>query len=84
MQNNHPKNYFIEDGISLNEIISILIASKKIIIITTLIFTLIAAGYEKPSYIASSVIKVGFYTDSNNNKVIPQNSILLKISISTG
>jgi len=72
MQNKNPNNFYQEDEIKLNEIINRLIASKKIIIITTLIFTLIATyyGYVKtPSYQANSVIKIGFYTNKDNNKV---------------
>ena len=73
MQNNNPNNYYQENKINLNEIFITLIASKKIIIITTLIFTLIATGYVyllKPSYVAQSVVKIGFYTD-NTNAILP-------------
>ena len=70
MQQNNPNHFYHEDEIKLNEIINRLIASKKIIIITTLICTVIATGYVnyKPTYIAESVIKVGFYLKNNNTQ----------------
>ena len=64
MQNNKPISYIQQGEIHIRELNNLLINSKKIIIIFTLFFSLIATIYAyslKPSYEASSVIEIGFY-----------------------
>ena len=64
MQNNNPNNYIQEDEINIREFLDLFINSKKIIIVITLFFSLIATIYAyslKPNYEASSVIEIGFY-----------------------
>ena len=68
MQNNNPNNYIQEGEIHLREFINLLINSKKLIIVVTLFFSLIATIYAyslKPKYEASAVIEVGYHLDQN-------------------
>ena len=64
MQNNNPNNYLQEDEIDLKEIFKLLINSKKLIIVTTLIITLLGAIYsfqKPPVYQSTAVIEIGNY-----------------------
>ena len=72
MQNNKPISYIQQGEIHIRELNNLLINSKKLIIVVTLFFSLIATIYAyslKPNYEASSVIEVGFY----NNTYILEN-----------
>jgi capsular polysaccharide biosynthesis protein len=64
VQNNNPNNYLQEDEIDLKEIFKLLINSKKLIIVTTLIITLLGAIYsfqKPPVYQSTAVIEIGNY-----------------------
>ena len=70
MQNNKPISYTQQGEIHLRELLNLLINSKKIIIVVTLFFSLIATIYTyslKPQYEANSVIEVGSYFDHGQN-----------------
>ena len=73
MQNNKPISYIQQGEIHIRELNNMLINSKKIIIIVTLFFSLIATIYVyslKPNYEASSVIEVGTYKNVDNATVL--------------
>ena len=70
MQNNKPISFIQQGEIHIRELNNLLINSKKLIILVTLFFSLIATIYTyslKPKYEASSVIEVGSYIDKANN-----------------
>ena len=76
MQNNNPNNYIQIDEINIRELLDLFINSKKIIIVVTLFFSLIATIYAyslKPNYEASSVIEVGFYKNVDNKIISIEN-----------
>ena len=72
MQNNKPINYIQQGEIHIKELNSLLINSKKLIILITLFFSLIAAivAYTlKPNYEANSIITVNkFFNSKASNK----------------
>ncbi len=85
MQKNNSNNLIQEHEINLIEFLNLLINSKKIIIIITLIFTLVTTGYVyslKPSYVAKSVVKIGFYTDKFGDRypIKPSNEVIDDLS----
>ena len=58
----HPSPY--EDEIDLREIFKILIESKKLIISTILIFTIVSIIYSlslKPEFKSSTILEIGYY-----------------------
>jgi hypothetical protein len=64
MQNNNPNDYLQEDEIDFKEIFKLLINSKKLIIVTTFIITLLAAIYttqKEPIYKSTALIETGSY-----------------------
>jgi len=64
MQNKNPNNYNQKDEINFIELFSLLINSKKIIIVITLIFTIIAAFYSytiNQNYRSIVVLLIGNY-----------------------
>lgn len=85
MDQNFSRNATYEDEIDLREIIKLLIKSKKLIILTTLIFTI--AGYIyfvslKPSFETSTKLEIG-YIEINGKKNFIQspNDLLHDIQI---
>mgnify|MGYP000392055523 CR=1 FL=1 len=74
MQKNNPNNYTQDDEINLRGLLDLLIDSKKIIIVITIICTLIAAIYSSsfmkarqvPIYQSSAKLTLGHY----DNKLI--------------
>ena len=64
MANNINQSSYQEDEIDLLEIIKVLIESKKLIILTTLIFTIVSIVYslsQKPEFKSSSLFEIGYY-----------------------
>jgi len=64
MANNINQSSYQEDEIDLLEIIKVLIESKKLIILTTLIFTVVSIVYslsQKPEFKSSSLFEIGYY-----------------------
>ena len=64
MQNNNPNDYLQEDEIHLKEIFKLLINSKKLIIIITLVITILGAIYsfqKAPVYKSTALIEIGSY-----------------------
>ena len=64
MQNINPNHYLQEDEKDLKEIFKLLINSKKLIIVTTLIITLLGAIYsfqKAPVYKSTALIEIGQY-----------------------
>ena len=73
MQNNNPNDYLQEDEINLIEIFKFLINSKKLIIVTTLIITLLGAIYsfqKVPVYISDTLIEIGTTYDQDQDEKI--------------
>jgi hypothetical protein len=73
MQNNNPNDYLLEDGIDLKALFKLLINSKKLIIVTTLIITLLGAIYsfqKAPVYKSTALIEIGQYYDTFKKKNI--------------
>ena len=61
MQNNNPNDYLQEDEIDLKEIFKLLINSKKLIIVITLVITTLGAIYsfqKAPLYESTALIKL--------------------------
>ena len=76
MQNNKPISYIQQGEIHIRELNNLLINSKKIIIVVTLFFSLIATIYTyslKPKYEASAVIEVGYHINQNYEKITIEN-----------
>ena len=70
MQNNNPNDY-LQEEIDLKEIFKLLINSKKLIIVTTLIFTLLGAIYsfqKAPVYKSTALIEIGANNTFSNEK----------------
>ena len=64
MANNINQSSFQEEEIDIREIIKVLIESKKLIILTTLIFTVVSIVYslsQKPEFKSSSFFEIGYY-----------------------
>ena len=64
MKNNNPNNYIQEDEIDLKKFIKLLINSKKLIILITLVITTLGAIYTSqkiPQYISTVLIEIGSY-----------------------
>ena len=72
MSNNTTQYH--EDEIDLRKLAYILLASKKLVIGTTILITLLAGIYafnKTPTYEASALIEIGNYKlDNNNNKLL--------------
>ena len=86
MENNKPNNHPQEDEIDVKEIFMLLINSKKLIIVTTLIFTLLGTIYsfqKAPVYQSTALIEIGNYnSDQPNEKLIePATSLLQELTI---
>jgi hypothetical protein len=84
MQNNNPNDYLLEDEIDLKEIFQLLINSKKLIIVTTLIITLLGAIYsfqKAPVYKSTALIEIGQYdaliTAKNKDPLLESTSNLI-------
>ncbi|MDA8854601.1 Wzz/FepE/Etk N-terminal domain-containing protein [Candidatus Pseudothioglobus singularis] len=71
-----------EDEIDLREIFKILIESKKLIILTTLIFTMVSIVYslsQKSEFTSSSLFEIGYYEMlDGSHKVIDKPSELIE------
>ena len=84
MQNNNPNDYLQEDEIDLKEIFKLLINSKKLIIVTTLIITLLGAIYAfqkepLPLYKSTALIEIGNYElDEYSQMIIEPAEDLIK------
>ena len=64
MTNNLNQYPIPEDEIDLRELIKVLVKSKKLIILTILIFTIVSIIYSlslKPEFKSSSIIEIGYY-----------------------
>ena len=73
MQNNNPNINLQEDEIDLKEIFKILINSKKLIIVTTLIITLLGTIYsfqKAPLYKSTALIEIGQYNTFENENIL--------------
>ncbi len=71
MANNLNRSPNYDDEIDLREIIKILLASKKLIISTILIFTIASIIYSfsvKPEFKSSSLLEIGYYEMPNGTK----------------
>lgn len=72
MENNTTQYY--EDEIDLRKLAYILLASKKLVIGTTILITFLAGIYafnKTPTYEASALVEIGNYKlDNNNNKLL--------------
>jgi hypothetical protein len=74
MQNNNPNDY-LQEEIYLKDIIKLLINSKKLIIVTTLIVTLLGAIYSfqkahLPLYKSTALIEVGKYYQNPTKQIL--------------
>ena len=72
MQNNNPNNYLQENEIDLKEIFKLLINSKKLIIIITLVITTLGAIYafqKTPQYRSTALIEIGNYELDEYNQL---------------
>jgi LPS O-antigen subunit length determinant protein (WzzB/FepE family) len=70
MANNLNQSTYLEDEIDLRDILKVLIESKKLIILTTLIFTIASFIYSsslKPSFKTSTKLEVGYLTQNNGD-----------------
>ena len=68
MANNINQSSYQEDEIDLLEIIKVLIESKKLIILTTLIFTIVSIVYslsQKPEFKSSALFEIGYFEMSD-------------------
>jgi len=64
MANNINQSSYQEDEIDLREILKVLIESKKLIILTTLIFAIVSIIYslsQKPEFKSSSLFEIAYY-----------------------
>ena len=80
MQNNEPISYIQQGEINIRELNNLLINSKKLIIVVTLFFSLIATIYTyslKPKYEAISVIEVASFLNENGNRIYTQTPLLV-------
>ena len=71
MQQTPQTNHYIEDEIYLKDIINQLVASKKLIIIITLLSTILAFSYSNskpPTFTSNALIEIGHYDLINVNK----------------
>jgi LPS O-antigen subunit length determinant protein (WzzB/FepE family) len=93
MKNNNPNNYIQEDEIDLKKFIKLLINSKKLIILITLIITTLGAIYAAqkiPQYISTVLIEIGSYdlevndlevNDYGNKIIEPVPSLIQNLTI---
>jgi LPS O-antigen subunit length determinant protein (WzzB/FepE family) len=68
MANDLNQSQYVGDDIDLKKIFKILIESKKLIILTTLIFTVVSIVYslsQKPEFKSSSIFEIGYYEMPN-------------------
>ena len=85
MQNNNPNDYLQEDEIDLKEIFKLLINSKKLIIVTTLIITLLGAIYsfqKATEYKSTALIEIGSnyqYQDKQKKLFEPTKTLINEI-----
>jgi hypothetical protein len=88
MHNNNPNDYLQEDEIDLKEIFKLLINSKKLIIVTTLIITLLGAIYSfqkkvpLPLYESTALIEIGSnyqYQDKQKKLFEPTKTLINEI-----
>ena len=73
MQNNNSIDYFKEDEIDLKEIFKLLINSKKLIIVTTLVITTLGTIYayqQAPRYHSTALIEIGNYQPEEYNQML--------------
>ena len=80
MANNINQSSFQEDEIDIREIIKVLIESKKLIILTTLIFTVVSIVYslsQKPEFISSSFFEIGSYEMPDGTQQLIDNPELI-------
>ena len=78
MQNNNPNDYPQEVEIDLKEIFKLLINSKKLIIVITLVITTLGAiyGFQKaPEYQSTALIEIGSY--DQDRKILIETVITL-------
>jgi len=82
MVNNRNQSSYQEDEIDLREILKVLIESRKLIILTTLIFTIVSIVYslsQKPEFKSSSLFEIGYYEMlDGSHKVIDKPSELIE------
>tara|TARA_B100000795_G_scaffold86134_1_gene62642 strand:- start:720 stop:2081 length:1362 start_codon:yes stop_codon:yes gene_type:complete len=73
MKNSKPNNNYSEDEIDLKELVQNLINSKKIIIIITLVFALLAFTYAAQKdtlYNSNALIEIGSFTSIEGTEVL--------------
>ncbi|MDC1318106.1 Wzz/FepE/Etk N-terminal domain-containing protein [Candidatus Thioglobus sp.] len=83
-QQNLEPQYYQDDGIDLFEIIQKLIASKKLIIVITLLITILGSIYSfqrMPLYQSTALVEIGQYQKQNQNQNQNQNQIMIQILI---
>ena len=71
MANNINQSSYQEDEVDLREILKVLIESKKLIIFTTLIFTIVSIIYslsQKPEFKSSTQLEVGYVAMKNGEQ----------------
>ena len=86
MQNNNPKEYLQEDAIDLKEIFKLLINSKKLIIVITLVITTLGAIYsfqKAPEYKSTALIEIGKYYQDQAEQILiePTKNLIQELTI---
>jgi len=88
-QQNLEPQYYQDDGIDLFEIIQKLIASKKLIIVITLLITILGSIYSfqrMPLYQSTALVEIGQYQKQNQNQIMiqiliePFDALILELS----
>jgi hypothetical protein len=87
MKNNSLDNEYLDDEIQLRELLGTILNSKKLIVIVTLAFSLIAFGYTSQTeqdYQSNVTLEVGSYHLPNDGKKLiePVSSLIKKLKIS--
>ena len=81
MANNINQSSYQEDEIDLREILKVLIESRKLIILTTLIFTIVSIVYslsQKPEFKSSSLFEIGYYEmPDGTHQLIEKTEVLI-------
>jgi capsular polysaccharide biosynthesis protein len=80
MANNINQSSYQEDEIDLREILKVLIESRKLIILTTLIFTIVSIVYslsQKPEFKSSSLFEIGYYEMPDGTQQLIDNPELI-------
>ena len=86
MKNNNPNDYLQEDEIDLKEIFKLLINSKKLIIVITLVITTLGAIYsfqKAPQYKSTALLEIAQYDtlEKVNILVEPASKLIQNLNI---